>query len=238
MMPRGRSLPRGRCDARRARDLVYAPARPDKIYGPNSDCCESEEACLSAVFPSPGYLEQECFPDRRCGHCRQRFIRGRETFGTPRERHQRSSPSPCHLRAQPTQHRSSFLFVSSARQPYPSGADETIFLVPEVTRKRTSAHIALIKQRGSIMYRAETGGFHEASNIIRNRSRYPSHCCNHHAVVTVTFDRASCRRYSHRSLQEFPQPDRSKSFRTIALLTWGFRFTEARVGLPSPILAA
>jgi len=40
-----------------------------------------------------------------------------------------------------------------------AGADETIFLVDEVIRKRTSAPIAPIKQRGSIMYRAETGGF-------------------------------------------------------------------------------
>jgi hypothetical protein len=63
---------------------------------------------------------------------------------------------------------------------------------------------------------------HEACNIIRNRSRYPPHCCNHHAVVAINSDRASCHRYSHRSLQEFPQPDRSKSFRTIALLTGGF----------------
>jgi hypothetical protein len=46
-------------------------------------------------------------------------------------------------------------------------------------------------------------------------------------VVTYTFDRAPCRRYCHRSLQEFPQPDRSKSFRTTALLTWGFRFTDS-----------
>jgi hypothetical protein len=69
------------------------------------------------------------------------------------------------------------------------------------------------------MYRAETGASHEASNSVRNRSRYPSHCCNQHAVVAVTFDRASCRRYSHRSLQEFPQPDRRKGFRTIALLS-------------------
>jgi len=43
MKARGRSLPRGRCDARRAR-IVYASARPDKIYGPNSDRYESEEA--------------------------------------------------------------------------------------------------------------------------------------------------------------------------------------------------
>ena len=60
---------------------------------------------------------------------------------------------------------------------------------------------------------------HEASSINRNRSRYPSHCCNHHAVVAFTFDRASCRRYGHRSLQEFTQPDRRKGFRTIALLS-------------------
>ena len=33
------------------------------------------------------------------------------------------------------------------------------------------------------------------------------------------FDRASCRRYGHRSLQEFSQPDRRKGFRTIASLS-------------------
>jgi hypothetical protein len=77
----------------------------------------------------------------------------------------------------------------------------------------------LIKQRGLIMYRAEPEASHEASNIIRNRSRYPSHCCNYHAVVAINSDRASCRRHSQRSVQEFSQPDRSKSFRTIALLT-------------------
>ena len=60
---------------------------------------------------------------------------------------------------------------------------------------------------------------HEASSIIRNHGRYPSRCCNHHAVVALTFDRASCRRYGHRSLQEFTQPDRRKGFRTIALLS-------------------
>jgi hypothetical protein len=59
---------------------------------------------------------------------------------------------------------------------------------------------------------------HEASNIIRNHSRYPSRCCNHRALVALTFDRASCRRYGHRSLQQFTQPDRRKGFRTIALL--------------------
>ena len=46
----------------------------------------------------------------------------------------------------------------------------------------------------------------------------PSHCCNHYAVVAINSDRASCHRYCHRSLQEFSQPDWSKSFRTIALL--------------------
>ena len=39
------------------------------------------------------------------------------------------------------------------------------------------------------------------------------------AVVAFTFDQASCRRYGHRSLQEFTQPDRRKGFRTIALLS-------------------
>ena len=60
---------------------------------------------------------------------------------------------------------------------------------------------------------------HEASNTIRNHSRHPSHCRNHRAVVACTFDRASCRRYGHRSLQEFSQPDRRKGFRTIASLS-------------------
>src|SRR4029077_6658796 len=60
---------------------------------------------------------------------------------------------------------------------------------------------------------------HEASNIIRIQSRFSSRCCNHNAVVALTFDQASCRRYGHRSLQEFTQPDRRKGFRTIALLS-------------------
>ena len=60
---------------------------------------------------------------------------------------------------------------------------------------------------------------HEASDHVRNCRRCRSHYCNHHAVVVLTFDRASCRRYGHRSLQEFPQPGRDKSFRPIALLS-------------------
>jgi len=54
-----------------------------------------------------------------------------------------------------------------------------------------------------------------ASSLGRRRNGRPD---NHHAVVAFTFDRASCRRYGHRSLQEFTQPDRRKGFRTIALL--------------------
>ena len=92
----------------------------------------------------------------------------------------------------------------------------------------------LIKQRGLIMYRAEPEASHEASNIIRNRSRYPSHCCNHDAVVAINSDRASCRRYSHRSVQEFPQPDRSKSFRIITLLTWVFASLKRGSDCPRP----
>src|SRR6476469_3895523 len=60
---------------------------------------------------------------------------------------------------------------------------------------------------------------HEASNIIRDHSRYSSRCCNHDTVVALIFDQASCRRCGHRSLQEFTQPDRRKGFRTIALLS-------------------
>jgi hypothetical protein len=79
-------------------------------------------------------------------------------------------------------------------------------------------HVGAHSQRDLTLIGRKPEASHEASNIIRNRSRYPSHCCNHHVVVAINFDRASCRRYSHRSVQEFPQPDRSKSFRTIALL--------------------
>ena len=57
-------------------------------------------------------------------------------------------------------------------------------------------------------------------------------------MVAITFDRASCRRYSHRSLQEFPQPDRSKSFRTTALLTWCFVSLKRGSDCPRLILAA
>ena len=111
-----------------------------------------------------------------------------------------------------------------------AGADETAFLGrrshPETNqcshRPRSNNGV-----RSCIGRKPEAS--HEASNSVRNRSRYPSRCRNHHAVVAVTFDRASCRGYSHRSVQEFSQLDRSQSFRTIALLTWGVRFTEARM---------
>ena len=46
----------------------------------------------------------------------------------------------------------------------------------------------------------------EASNIIRNHSRYPSRCCNHHAVVAFTFYRASSRRYGHWTIQQIESP--------------------------------
>jgi hypothetical protein len=59
---------------------------------------------------------------------------------------------------------------------------------------------------------------HEASDHIRNCSHCRYRYCNHHAVVVLAFDRASCRRYSRRSVQEFPQPGRGKSVRAIALL--------------------
>lgn len=60
---------------------------------------------------------------------------------------------------------------------------------------------------------------HEASDHICNCGRCRSHYCNNHVVIVFTFDRALCRRYSHRSLQEFPQLGRDKSFRAIALLS-------------------
>ena len=112
-------------------------------------------------------------------------------------------------------------------------ADETIFLVrrshPETnqrshTRDRTTRFDHVSGGNRGLPMKHSIG--------VRNCSRYPSHCCNHNAVVAVTFDRASCRRYSDRSLQEFPQPDRSKCFGTIALLTMGFVSLNRGLGLP------
>jgi hypothetical protein len=50
-------------------------------------------------------------------------------------------------------------------------------LFVEVTREQT---IALI-------FPDQTTGFdHEAFDIVGNYGRYPSHCCNHRAVVALT----------------------------------------------------
>ena len=160
-----------------------------------------------------------------CSRLRSFAVSVLQDVARPYERNQRvTKRKPFH--ATRTQHGSLFFVRATVpRQPYPalgltkpfssstkSPGNEPVLPLPLIVGRHSRRDLTLIGRK--------PGPSHEASNI-RNCSRYPSHCCNHHAVVAVTFDRASCRRYSHRSLQEFPQPDRSKSFRTIALLTMG-----------------